>query len=56
MTQMVHGINHVGDPQTAAGKILFATYAFLVLIMLHLYTGGSIEKLVRALSRPAWYA
>jgi len=32
-------VPHVGDPKTWASRVLVLGYAFLVLIMVHLFTG-----------------
>lgn len=32
-------VPHVGDPKTWASRILVLGYAFMVLIMVHLFTG-----------------
>eukprot|EP00878_Enallax_costatus_P029914 GHUV01032484.1.p1 GENE.GHUV01032484.1~~GHUV01032484.1.p1 ORF type:complete len:140 (+),score=13.83 GHUV01032484.1:1-420(+) len=39
MGKMVSMQTHVGDPKTWASRILVLGYAFLVLIMVHLFTG-----------------
>jgi hypothetical protein len=35
----VQVVPHVGDPKTWASRVLVLGYAFLVLIMVHLFTG-----------------
>jgi hypothetical protein len=40
---------HVGDPKTWASRILVLGYAFLVLIMVHLFTGRFPQGLASAL-------
>ena len=40
MGKMVSMQTHVGDPKTWASRIMVLGYAFLALILVHLYTGG----------------
>lgn len=40
MAQMVNVPTHVGDPRTFAGKVLIGGYCWLILIMMHLFTGA----------------
>lgn len=40
MSKMVQLQAHVGDPRTWASRIMVLGYAFLALILVHLFTGG----------------